>query len=84
LIHRTGRYRVPSQPFEPTPSPEHAEPVHKIGRACPVPKPSAKTPMRAVVRIQANLPVTQVEIDVIASLIDDWESLFPIATEAAE
>ena len=27
---------------------------------------------------------TQVEIEVVASLLDDWESLFPIATEAAE
>jgi hypothetical protein len=72
---------VPSQPFEFIASPDHVEPVHKIG---PVPRPGAKTPMRAVVRIPANLPVTQVEIEVIASLLDDWESLFPIATEAAE
>jgi hypothetical protein len=39
--------------------------------------------MRAVVRIPANLPVTQIEIEVVASLLDDWESLFPIAGEAA-
>jgi hypothetical protein len=45
---------------------------------------SGKTLLRTVVRIPANLPVMQVEIEVIASLLDDWESLFPIATEAAE
>jgi hypothetical protein len=40
--------------------------------------------LRAVVRIPANLPVTQVEIEVIASLLDDWEALFSIVVEATE
>jgi hypothetical protein len=86
-----GVPRVPSRPFEFATSPEPSKPVREIGCAGPTSKSPAKkpgalgkTPLRAVVRISNNLPVTQVEIEVIASLLDDWESLFLIATEAAE
>jgi hypothetical protein len=79
------------QPIELTASRERAEPVREIGCASAAPDPrtsttgvSGKTPLRAVVRIPANLPVTQVEIEVIASLLDDWESLFSIVGEATE
>jgi hypothetical protein len=43
-----------------------------------------EAPLRDVIGIPANLPVAQVEIEVVASLLDDWESLFPIAPEAAD
>ena len=82
---------MPKRPVELTASPERAKPVRVIGCAGAAPKPRARKPgmsgktlLRTVVRIPANLPVMQVEIEVIASLLDDWESLFPIATEAAE
>jgi hypothetical protein len=85
LIHQPGGVpSVPRRPIELTASPEQAELVGEIGCAGLAPKPGARKPMRAVVRILANLPVTQVEIEVIASLLDDWESLFPIAPEATE
>jgi hypothetical protein len=82
---------VPNRPFKVAAPSEHPNSIREIGCADPTPKPrvkkpgaSHKTPLRAVVRVPNNLPVTQVEIEVIASLLDDWESLFPIATEVAE
>lgn len=92
MIRRSrGVPHVPNPPFEVAAPSEQPNPVREIGCADPAPKlrtrkagTSAKPPLRAVVRIPANLPVTQVEIEVVASLLDDWESLFPIAPEAAE
>ena len=92
MIHQSsGVPRVSSRPFELTASSEPSNPSGKIGCADPAPKEgtgkpgtSAKPLMRAEVRISNNLPVTQVEIEVVAFLLDDWESLFPIAKEAAE
>jgi hypothetical protein len=43
-----------------------------------------KEPMRAQVLIPKDLPPTQIEIEVIAFLLGDWESLFPIVAEAVE
>lgn len=40
--------------------------------------------LRARILIPKNLPPTQIEIEVIASLLDDCESMFPIVAEAAE
>jgi hypothetical protein len=82
---------MPRLPADLTALPERGEPIREIGCAEPAPKlasgkpgTSAKPLMRAVVRISNNLPVTQVEIEVIASLLDDCESLFPMIGEAAE
>jgi hypothetical protein len=34
-------------------------------------------PLRAIVRLPPNLPIQQIEVEVIAGLLDDWESLIP-------
>ena len=43
-----------------------------------------KQPLRAIVEISKNLPITQIEIEVIAGLLDDWESILVDIPEAAE
>jgi hypothetical protein len=46
-------------------------------------KPKRQPPRRrALVRIPRDLPVTQIEIEVVAALLDDWESLVPGMAEA--
>jgi len=44
----------------------------------------SKLRLRAQVHIPKNLPVTQIEIEVIAALLDDWETVVPDIAEAAE
>lgn len=41
-------------------------------------------PPRVVMDFPKNFPVTQIEIEVIAALLDDWESLFADQAEAQE
>jgi hypothetical protein len=43
-----------------------------------------KDPMRVHVLIPKDLPPTQIEIEVMAFLLDDWESLFPVVAEVVE
>ncbi len=43
-----------------------------------------RRPLRAIVEISKNLPITQIEIEVIAGLLDDWESILVDIPEAAE
>jgi hypothetical protein len=43
-----------------------------------------KQALRAIVEISKNLPITQIEIEVIAGLLDDWESILVDIPEAAE
>ena len=44
----------------------------------------AKLRLRAQVHIPKDLPITQIEIEVIAALLDDWETVVPGMAEAAE
>jgi hypothetical protein len=47
------------------------------------PAPMARSPlrMRAKVLIPKDSPVTQIEIEVIAALLDDWDGIEPSAHE---
>ena len=44
----------------------------------------SKLRLRACVHIPKDLPITQIEIEVIAALLDDWETVIPAIAEAAE
>jgi hypothetical protein len=53
-------------------------PVKKQGLSCNgvgPPMPSRHAEMRAKVLIPADLPVTQIEIEVLAALLDDWDAI---------
>jgi hypothetical protein len=44
----------------------------------------SKLRLRAQVRIPKDLPITQIEVEVIAGLLDDWETVVPAIAEAKE
>ena len=44
-----------------------------VGKRDGSPAPCGHTPLRANVLISKDLPITQIEIEVIAALLDDWD-----------
>lgn len=41
-----------------------------------------RSPPRVIMDFPKNMPITQIEIEVVAALLDDCESLFPAEAEA--
>jgi hypothetical protein len=52
-----------------------------VGHGGPAPTPRRPMRMRAEVLIPKDSPVTQIEIEVIAALLDDWAEIEPSAQE---
>ncbi len=46
-----------------------------IGKRDGTPAPCGRSPLRANVLISKDSPVTQIEIEVIAALLDDWDMM---------
>ncbi|HEY4941003.1 MAG TPA: hypothetical protein VII56_06215 [Rhizomicrobium sp.] len=52
-----------------------------VGKRDGTPAPCGRSPLRANVLISKDSPVTQIEIEVIAALLDDWDGIEPSAQE---
>jgi hypothetical protein len=46
-----------------------------FGKRDRTPAPRGRTPMRANMLISKDSPITQIEIEVIAALLDDWDMM---------
>lgn len=46
-----------------------------VGKRDGTPAPCGRSPLRANVLISKDSPVTQIEIEVIAALLDDWDMM---------
>ena len=46
-----------------------------VGKRDGTPAPCGRAPLRANVLISKDSPVTQIEIEVIAALLDDWDMM---------
>ena len=46
-----------------------------VGKRDGTPAPCERSPLRANVQISQDSPVTQIEIEVIAALLDDWDMM---------